>query len=206
MFGTRVLHKLARLALVLNLPVTSGADIPQNGGNGRSRHVPATEIHALGLVGDNRSQQFDFERAPTPTVVIVSSNPDCLESHGVSIAEAAQRTGLSRHTLRYYERAGLIESVERSTSGRRQYAASDLDWFAFLVRLRQTGMPITQMQQFARLRADGAATLEQRRQLLDEHRRHVEAAIAVQQGHLAALTDKIAHYEQLITGRQGDQM
>ena len=47
MFGTRVLHKLARLALVLNLPVTSGADIPQNGGNGQSRHVLATEIHAL---------------------------------------------------------------------------------------------------------------------------------------------------------------
>jgi DNA-binding transcriptional MerR regulator len=135
----------------------------------------------------------------------VSSNPDCEDSRSVSIAEASQRTGLSRHTLRYYERAGLIEPVERSTSGRRQYEASDLDWFAFLVRLRQTGMPITQMQQFARLRAGGAATLEQRRQLLDGHRRQLEAAIAVQQDHLAALTDKIAHYAQLIgTTRQGE--
>jgi DNA-binding transcriptional MerR regulator len=100
--------------------------------------------------------------------------------------------------LRYYERAGLIEPVERSTSGRREYAASDLNWFAFIVRLRQTGMPITQMLQFAQLRAGGVATLEQRRQLLDEHRRNVEAAIAVQQDHLAALTDKITHYDQLI--------
>ncbi|WP_234834977.1 MerR family transcriptional regulator [Mycolicibacterium stellerae] len=136
----------------------------------------------------------------------MSSNQDCQETRRVSIAEASQRTGLSRHTLRYYERAGLIEPVERSTSGRRQYEASDLDWFAFLVRLRQTGMPITQMQKFARLRADGVATLEQRRQLLDEHRRHVEAAIAVQQDHLSALTDKIAHYEHLInTAQQGER-
>lgn len=134
----------------------------------------------------------------------MSSDPDRVETRSVSIAEASQRTGLSRHTLRYYERAGLIEPIERSTSGRRQYEASDLNWFAFLVRLRQTGMPIMQMQQFARLRAGGMATLEQRRQLLDEHRRHVEAAIAVQQDHLAALADKITHYEQLIS-RPGDQ-
>lgn len=136
----------------------------------------------------------------------MSSNPDCEDSRSVSIAEASQRTGLSRHTLRYYERAGLIEPVERSTSGRRQYEASDLDWFAFLVRLRQTGMPIAQMQQFARLRAGGVATLKQRRQLLDEHRRRVEEAIAVQQDHLTALTEKITHYEHLInTGQQGEQ-
>jgi DNA-binding transcriptional MerR regulator len=148
--------------------------------------------------------EFDFERTLTSTVVVVSSNPDRQETRCVSIAEASQRTGLSRHTLRYYERAGLIEPVERSTSGRRQYEAGDLDWFAFLVRLRQTGMPIAQMQQFAQLRADGIATLEKRRQLLDEHRRHVEAAIAVQQDHLAALDDKITHYDQLI-GEPGDQ-
>ena len=73
-----------------------------------------------------------------------------------------------------------------------------MDWFAFLVRLRQTGMPLTQMQQFARLHAGGVATLEQRRQLLDEHRRHVEEAIAVQQDNLAALANKIMYYDRLI--------
>ncbi len=136
----------------------------------------------------------------------MSSNLDDQEPRGVSISEASQRTGLSRHTLRYYERAGLIEPIERSTSGRRRYETSDLDWFAFLVRLRQTGMPITQMKQFALLRAGGTSTLERRRQLLDEHRRQVEAAIAVQQDHLAALTDKISHYAQLIgTSQRGDQ-
>lgn len=135
----------------------------------------------------------------------MGNSPDSPGAGRVSIAEASQRTGLSRHTLRYYERAGLIEPVERNTSGRRHYEAADLDWFAFLVRLRQTGMPIAQMQRFAQLRADGTATLEQRRQLLDEHRRHVEEAIAVQQEHLAALADKITHYEQLISGPGGQK-
>ena len=81
----------------------------------------------------------------------MGSNLRYEDSRSVSIAEASQRTGLSRHALRFYERAGRFEPVERSTSGRRQYEASDLDWFAFLVRLRQAEMPITQMQQFARL-------------------------------------------------------
>jgi hypothetical protein len=54
------------------------------------------------------TQEFDFERAQTSTVDVVSSSPGWDTSRGVSIAEASQRTGLSRHTLRYYERAGLI--------------------------------------------------------------------------------------------------
>lgn len=71
----------------------------------------------------------------------------------LSIAEVAERSGLSVHTLRYYERAGLIAPVPRAPGGQRRYAAADLEWIGFLLRLRETRMPIGQMQAFARLRS-----------------------------------------------------
>ena len=64
---------------------------------------------------------------------------------GTKIGEAAQITGLSVDTLRYYERAGLIDPVRRERNGRR-YEETDLLWLAFLRRLRATGMPIAQVR------------------------------------------------------------
>ena len=62
---------------------------------------------------------------------------------GLSIAEAAELTGLTPDTLRYYEKDGLmLRSVPRATSGHRQYAEDDLDWIRLITKLRATGMPI----------------------------------------------------------------
>jgi DNA-binding transcriptional MerR regulator len=59
---------------------------------------------------------------------------------GLSIAEAARRTGVSVHTLRYYERAGLVvTTVDRTAGGRRRYQQLDLDWITVCTRLRATG-------------------------------------------------------------------
>jgi DNA-binding transcriptional MerR regulator len=91
-----------------------------------------------------------------------------MESH-LSIDEVAKRTGLTAYTLRYYERIGLIAPVARAAGGQRRYAASDMDWIAFLLRLRTTHMPIGKMQAFAHLRGAGDATVPARRQMLEEH-------------------------------------
>jgi DNA-binding transcriptional MerR regulator len=71
---------------------------------------------------------------------------------GITIQEAAQRSGLTAHTLRYYERIGLIHEVGRDVSGHRSYAEQDLEWLAFLTKLRTTGMPIADMCRYAELR------------------------------------------------------
>ena len=91
-----------------------------------------------------------------------------MESH-LSIDEVAKRTGLTAHTLRYYERIGLIAPVARATGGQRRYAASDMAWIEFLLRLRTTNMPINKMQTFARLRGAGDPTVPERRQMLEAH-------------------------------------
>lgn len=113
----------------------------------------------------------------------------------LSIAEVAKRTDLSVHTLRYYERIGLIATVHRAPGGQRRYAESDLDWIGFLLRLRETGMPIGQMQAFAKLRGDGNSTAPQRRQMLEAHLAHVLASIKSMQRAAKALQTKIEHYQ-----------
>lgn len=112
----------------------------------------------------------------------------------LNIEEVARRTGLSAHTLRYYERIGLIAAVSRAPGGQRRYAASDMAWIEFLLRLRTTNMPIAQMLAFAQLRGVGDATVGARRQMLEEHLRDVQADIAAKRRAATALRAKISHY------------
>lgn len=119
-----------------------------------------------------------------------------MDSH-LSIDEVAKRTGLTAHTLRYYERIGLIAPVARATGGQRRYAASDLAWIEFLLRLRTTHMPIGKMQTFAQLRGAGDATVPQRRQMLEEHLQEVLAEIEAMRQTASTLQAKVEYYRSL---------
>ncbi|MEV6737556.1 MerR family transcriptional regulator [Streptomyces sp. NPDC051104] len=116
----------------------------------------------------------------------------------LTIAQVAERTGLSHDTLRYYERAGLIERVGRTTGNQRRYDTADLAWLQFLLRLRETGMSIADMQRFAQLRARGDATVADRLAMLREHRAELAERIRALRRDAAALDDKIHHYERLL--------
>lgn len=113
----------------------------------------------------------------------------------LSIDEVARRSGLTAHTLRYNERIGLIAPVTRAAGGQRRYAAADLEWIGFLLRLRETRMPVAQMQAFARLRSEGDGTAAQRRALLEAHLADVRASIAAMQRAARTLAGKITHYQ-----------
>ncbi|MFZ3117388.1 MAG: MerR family transcriptional regulator [Variovorax sp.] len=112
----------------------------------------------------------------------------------LTIDEVARRTGLTAHTLRYYERIGLIAPVLRAPGGQRRYASADLDWIEFLLRLRDTRMPVARMQVFARLRAEGDATVPQRRALLEAHLAEVNASLRAMQQAVSVLDTKITVY------------
>jgi DNA-binding transcriptional MerR regulator len=115
-----------------------------------------------------------------------------------TIQEAAERTGLSVHTLRYYERADLIPSVGRDAdSGHRRYSAHDLQGIEFLKRLRATGMPIAQMQEYVALFRRGNGTLNERREILEVHGEAVRQRIAELSECLAIIEWKIANYTRL---------
>ncbi|HZS76134.1 MAG TPA: MerR family transcriptional regulator [Ktedonobacteraceae bacterium] len=110
-----------------------------------------------------------------------------------TIQQVAQLTGLSIDTLRYYERIGLIEPVNRASSGHRRYTRKDIDWIGLLIDLRETGMPLAEMLHFAELRRQGDATAHERLLLLEQHQRSLEQQIQKLERHKAALQQKIAH-------------
>jgi DNA-binding transcriptional MerR regulator len=113
----------------------------------------------------------------------------------LSIAEAVERTGLSAHTLRYYERDGLLlGEVERATSGHRRYTAEDLRWITMLTKLRSTGMPIREVREYADLVRSGPGNEAARLRLLQAHRERVLAQLATVQEHLGAIDYKIGIY------------
>ncbi|WP_420823371.1 MerR family transcriptional regulator [Trinickia diaoshuihuensis] len=111
----------------------------------------------------------------------------------------AEALGVSTHTLRYYEQAGLIRPVSRSQAGHRLYSPADIEWLRLVMRLKATGMPIAGIQAIARLRAEGPATAGERRALLLEHRDAVRAELRQWQANLAAIEQKILDYDAMLS-------
>lgn len=112
----------------------------------------------------------------------------------MKIGELARQSGLTAHTIRYYERIGLLPCPPRDGSKHRDYDDSISAWIELLGRLKTTGMPIRDMLRYAKLRERGPATETERRELLEEHRDRVRAHVAELHSCLAVLDKKIAGY------------
>jgi DNA-binding transcriptional MerR regulator len=128
-----------------------------------------------------------------------------LSARKLSVRDAADQTGVSVYTLHYYEREGLLQTV-RTSSGHRRYAESDLGWIRILTCLRQTGMPIRKMREFAELvrqdqtniPANVSANIEARIRMLEAHRADVLDHIAELGRNLEHVEGKIRHYRQAL--------
>jgi DNA-binding transcriptional MerR regulator len=122
----------------------------------------------------------------------------------LSVKDAADQTGVTVYTLHCYEREGLLQTA-RTSSGHRRYAESDLGWIRILTCLRQTGMPIRKMREFAALvqqdqtniPANPQANIEARIRMLEAHRSDVLANIAELGRNLEHVEGKIRHYRQV---------
>lgn len=122
------------------------------------------------------------------------------ESRPVSISEAAERTGMSAHALRYYERAGLmLSNVDRASSSHRRYSEADIRWVEFLTKLRSTGMPIARVREYVDLVRQGDETTATRLALLQAHREAVLLQLDEITRSLAAIDYKIALYSEGIS-------
>jgi DNA-binding transcriptional MerR regulator len=118
--------------------------------------------------------------------------------HLYSIEETAHLSGVSAHTLRYYERIGLLEPVGRASSGHRRYNDGNLGSVRFLTLLRQTGMGIREMQRFVALTRAGDGTVPDRVAVLETHRDALAEQIALLNQHFEAITKKINVYRELL--------
>ncbi|MGN6403026.1 MerR family transcriptional regulator [Sinomonas sp.] len=119
---------------------------------------------------------------------------------GLTIAEVAQRTGLTPHTLRYYERDGLmLHHVDRTPAGHREYSDRDVTAILMVARLRATGMPVREIRRYAALVREGPGNERERLEILEAHRERVLAQLAEVTENLRAVDQKIDLYRGTLT-------
>lgn len=111
----------------------------------------------------------------------------------LSISEVSELLGITAHTARYYERAGLIEVV-RSQSGHRIYDQKTVERLDFLVRMRASGMGISELHRYVDLVRGGEATTPQRRQIMVAQRERIISQVHELELALATTDYKIAKY------------
>ncbi|MER7719281.1 MerR family transcriptional regulator [Streptomyces flaveolus] len=125
----------------------------------------------------------------------------------LSIGEVAQRSGLSVHTLRFYEREGLFANpVRRLPNGRRIYHEEDLEWLAICTRLRSSGMSLAMIRQYVELARRGPGNEHERLQLLRRHEIHVETQIRELQDTLEVMRHKVRIYEDHVARGEADRL
>ena len=122
-----------------------------------------------------------------------------------SIQEVSQRTGLSAHTLRYYEKEGLISGVERTQGGFRQYSEEDMEALGLICCLKNTGMPLQEIARFVSLTRQGDHTLAERVELLRAHRENVLARMEEMRRHLDKVTWKLNFFTQKLEEYRTEQ-
>lgn len=122
-----------------------------------------------------------------------------MTSQNLSIDDAAARMGISKHTLRYYEREGLLPPIAKATNGHRRYTEADLGWVRFLQLLRGTGMPIREMKDFVQLTRAGDHTIGTRVEVLEHYRESLLRRMAADAEHLRSLDHKISVYTDRLT-------
>lgn len=120
----------------------------------------------------------------------------------MSIGELSTASGLSTHTLRYYEKLGVLKPAERTASGHRQYRTDAVAWLDFVLRLKITGMPLAEIRMYAEFRSGGDATLQPRLTMLELHRQRLVSNMSELSENLKALDSKMKTYRKWLKAQK----
>ncbi len=122
----------------------------------------------------------------------------------MTIAEVCQRFELSHNTLRYYEKIGLIPTIQRKASGIRDYTEEDCKWIEFIKCMRSAGLTIEFLSEYVKLFKEGDSTLDKRRSLLIEQRNYLKKRMFEMQVTLDRLDLKVERYDTLVREKEKD--
>lgn len=110
------------------------------------------------------------------------------------IKEVSEKTGLSSHTLRYYEKEGILPPIDRDASGNRMYSQENITWLEIVKCLKQTNMPVADIKEIVHLSIVGDETIEERKEILLSHRKTIEEQMKALKKSLKKIDSKIAYY------------
>ena len=117
---------------------------------------------------------------------------------GYSIGQVAKKTGLTTHTLRYYEKSGLLPFIRKSSSGLRVFSEEDLKWLSLIECLKETGMPLKGIKQYIDWSAEGNSTLEKRLKMFEQHKVNIDKKIALLEKNKSRIEYKIGLYKRAV--------
>jgi DNA-binding transcriptional MerR regulator len=118
---------------------------------------------------------------------------------GLSIGQVAERTGLSVHALRFYEKEGILaREVHRGPGGRRVYTQQDVDWLRMCIMLRMSGMPVPEIRRYTDLVRQGDGNESQRLGILKEHQERVQQQMVQLQECMDLITFKVGKYQDYV--------
>lgn len=112
-----------------------------------------------------------------------------------TITQASKRTGLTVHTLRFYEKEGLLPYVERDSAGNRIYQESDFRWLDLIICLKSSGMPIKKIKDYVLWSIEGDATLDIRLEMMRSHKNTILEKISELEKYIKQIDYKIEYYE-----------
>jgi DNA-binding transcriptional MerR regulator len=115
----------------------------------------------------------------------------------MKIGEFSKKTGLSIHTIHYYEKIGLIKKKSKDISGHRIYTKFDIEWVYFISCLKATGMTLKQIRHFILLREKGESTIPERLSIMRSHKKILEQKIALLNEYLSHINYKIKNFDKI---------
>ena len=114
-----------------------------------------------------------------------------------SIKQVSEQTGLSEHTIRYYDREGLLPLLKREENGKRSFSENDIQWLGLMCCLKNSGMSIEKSKEFMFLCLNGEETCEQRKEMLQLHKVYILEQINLLNRSLSTIEYKIDHYKEI---------
>jgi DNA-binding transcriptional MerR regulator len=121
-----------------------------------------------------------------------------------TIKEVSDKVNLSAHTLRYYEKEGLLPYVQRNKHGNRLFGDEDIEWIGLICCLRDTGMPVAEIKHYVDLCMKGDETIQTRRQIILNQKKFIEEQMEEMQVHLDKVNKKLEYYDSLVASGHED--
>lgn len=119
-----------------------------------------------------------------------------------TVKQVAEKTGISAHTVRFYDKEGLFPHVARDEHNVRLFSEQDLEWVGVVQCLRETGMPLADVKAFVQLSLQGDVTIPTRHKILQHQVLKVEEDLLAMERRINTLRRKVAYYDALVDQRQ----
>jgi DNA-binding transcriptional MerR regulator len=116
-----------------------------------------------------------------------------------TIKQVSEKTNLSIYTLRFYDKEGLLPLITRTSGGIRKFSDNDIEWIKLICCLKNSGMSIEQIKEFMFLCLEGSKNCEERKEILENHKKLILSQIEQLQKSLKIIDYKISHYKEVGT-------